>query len=146
MVYDELLQTDAVSVISKIKSTVWSLNALLQTEQNLLDPGPLLEKKVFPVKDADGTRRLAFATTDFAIGDREYLIAQFADKIKILDYTVEEVRRLRPFFQWANLTPPFLSNAVQGSATVSGGMRPSIAIPKRDLKRKAYALLRWGCQ
>lgn len=105
MVYDELLQTDAVSVISEIKSTVWSLNALLQTEQNLLDPGPLLEKKVFPVKDADGTRRSAFATTDFAIGDREYLIAQFADKIKILDYTVEEVRRLRPFFEWANLTP-----------------------------------------
>ena len=53
MVYDELLQTDAVSVISKIKSTVWSLNALLQIEQNLLDPGPLLEKKVFPVKDAE---------------------------------------------------------------------------------------------
>ena len=146
MVYDELLQTDAVSVISELKSTVWSLNTLLQTEQNLLDPGPLLEEKVFPVKNADGTRRLASATTDFAIGDREYLIAQFADKIKILDYTVEEVWQIKAFLPVGKFDSPFLSNAVQRSATVSGGMRPSIAIPKRDLKRKAYALLRWGCQ
>jgi len=142
MVHDELLQANTQTTVAEIKTTVWSFNALLQTEKNLLDPELLLKAKVFPLKYPNGSTALSSATIDFAIGDREFLVARFEGKIKILDYTVEEVRQLKPFFEWTKLTTRFLSTAVKESTTVSAGVRQYIGVPKRDLKRKAYALLR----
>lgn len=143
MVYDEVLQTDWEDRLSELRNTMWTLNALLHTEESLPDPEPLLEAEVFSVRHPDGVIRLSSAAmNDFAIGDREYLVTRFRGKIKVLDYTVEECRRLKPFFEWTALTSRFMSNAVEESTTVSGGLQKPIEVPKREMKRKAYALLR----
>jgi hypothetical protein len=142
MLHNELLQAKPHNTVAELKIMIWSFNALLQTDKTSLDPELLLKAKVFPVRHPNGDTALSSARTDFAIGDREYLVARFEGKIKILDYTVEEVRHLKPFLEWTKLTTRLLSVTVQESSTVSPGVQQSIGAPKRDLKRKAYALLR----
>lgn len=142
MVHDELLQAKPHNAVAKLKATIWSFNALLQTEKHLLDPKLLLKSTVFPVRYPDGSTTLSSANVHFAISDREYLLARFDGKIKILDYTVEEVWQLKPFFEWTKLTTRFLSNAVQENTTVLEGVQQPIRTSKRDLKLKAYAILR----
>lgn len=142
MVYDELLHTSRQMTINEVKSTIWSFNALLQTEQDRLDPRPLLEARVFPVKFPDGTKALTSTGTAFAIADRDYLDSLFKDRIRVLDYSLPEVRLLKPFFEWAGLTSRFLSACVKEITSVADGRRRPISLPNRDLKPKAHALLR----
>jgi hypothetical protein len=142
MLHNELLQAKPHNTVAELKTTIWSFNALLQTDKDSLDPELLLRAKVFPVRYPNGDPALSSAEIDFAIGDREYLVTRFEGKIKILDYTVEEVRQLKPFFEWTKLTTRLLSIAVQENSMVSPGVQQSVGAPKRDLKRKAYALLR----
>ncbi|GFG16303.1 hypothetical protein IFM61392_09435 [Aspergillus lentulus] len=142
MVYDELLETSSESTINETKSKIWSLNALLQTEGDYVDPGLLSQRSVFPVVYPDGTKRLASATTEFVIPDREHLASQFRGRIKMLDFSLEEVRRLKGFFEWANLTHRYLSASIKELTSFSGEATQLISAPHRDLKRKAHAILR----
>lgn len=142
MVYDELLQTSPQKTLEEMKGTIWSFNALLQTEPENVDPGPLLKACIFPVEYPNGTRVLSSADTQFAIIDREYLAARFRGRIKVLDYSLAETRSLSPFFEWTNLAPRYLSNSVKEITSVSDRNKGPISVPNRDLKRKAHALLR----
>ncbi|KAB8254531.1 hypothetical protein BDV32DRAFT_132200 [Aspergillus pseudonomiae] len=142
MVYDELLETGSESTIDETKSKIWSLNALLQTEGDYANPDPLLERVVFPVIYPDGTKGLTSAATEFAIPDREHLASQFRGRIKMLDYSLEEVRRLKSFFEWTNLTHRYLSASVKELTSFSGDTAQLISTPRRDLRRKAHAILR----
>ncbi|KAK4038181.1 hypothetical protein C8A01DRAFT_17707 [Parachaetomium inaequale] len=142
MVYDELLQLSPQQTADDVKRTVWSFNALLQTEPNQLDPERLRQAHVFPIRYPSGKRALGSADTDFAIVDREDLAARFRGRIKLLDYPLEEIRRLRPFLEWANLERRYLSACVKEIPSFSGGPSRRISTPNRDLKRKAHALLR----
>ncbi|GAB1197743.1 hypothetical protein APSETT444_007046 [Aspergillus pseudonomiae] len=142
MVYDELLETGSESTIDETKSKIWSLNALLQTEGYYANPDPLLERVVFPVIYPDGTKGLTSAATEFAIPDREHLASQFRGRIKMLDYSLEEVRRLKSFFEWTNLTHRYLSASVKELTSFSGDTAQLISTPRRDLRRKAHAILR----
>ncbi|PIG82100.1 hypothetical protein AARAC_000013 [Aspergillus arachidicola] len=143
MVYDELLETSSESTIDETKSKIWSLNALLQTEGDYHDPDLLLERSVFPVVYPDGTKGLTSAATEFAIPDREHLASQFRGRIKMLDFSLEEVRRLKGFFEWTNLTHRYLSGSIKELTSFSGETTQLISAPHRDLKRKAHAILRW---
>ena len=69
---------------------------------------------IFSVRHpGDGEIKLVSATeSEFVIIDREFLMAQFEGKIKLLDCTLSEVRQLRPFFEWANLEQRYLSRTV----------------------------------
>jgi hypothetical protein len=142
MVYDELLETSSESTIDETKSKIWSLNALLQTEGDYPDPDLLLERSVFPIVYPNGTKGLTSATTEFAIPDREHLASQFRGRIKMLDFTLEEVRRLKGFFEWTNLTHRYLSASIKELTSFSGEATQLISAPHRDLKRKAHAILR----
>ncbi|KAL5362015.1 hypothetical protein BJX96DRAFT_153271 [Aspergillus floccosus] len=142
MVYDELLETSSESTVDETKSKIWSLNALLQTEGDCVDPDLLLERSVFPVVYPDGTKGLTSAATEFAIPDQEHLASQFRGRIKMLDFSPEEVRRLRGFFEWTNLTHRYLSASIKELTSFSGEATQIISTPHRDLKRKAHAILR----
>jgi len=168
MVYDDLfVQPSPQRTVEDVKSIIWSLNALLQTETGVLDHRRLLRASVFPIRspnrgsprrtrlrprisaggsssefEGNGGSFLGSADTDFAIADREYLFTRFSDQIKLLDYTLEEIRILRPFLEWANLEDRYLSRCVKETTSVSGGESRPITAPNRDLKRKAHALLR----
>lgn len=142
MVFDELTQPNPRKTTDEVKSTIWSFNELLQTEPTSLDPTRLLKACVFPIRYPNGTVTLSSATTEFAIADREYLDLRFRGLIKLLDYGMEDVRHLKPFFEWANLTRRYLSFAVRETTFVERGNTRPVTTPNRDLKRKAYALLR----
>lgn len=145
MAYDELLREGSQqSGIDDVKSVTLSFNDLLQEdEEALLDPRPILKAKVFPVKCPDGTRRLVSADTEFAIGDRNYLRNRFQDNIRLLDFDLEDVRRLKPFFQWARLENRYLSNCVKEITFVADGAKSPITSHNRDLSLKAYNILRY---
>ncbi|KAF9887222.1 hypothetical protein FE257_010476 [Aspergillus nanangensis] len=113
-----------------------------EPEGDYADPDLLLERSVFPVVYPDGTKRLTSAATEFAIPDREHLASQFRGRIKMLDFSLEEVRRLKGFFEWTNLTHRYLSASIKEFTSFSGETTQLISAPHRDLKRKAHAILR----
>ncbi|KAF5001525.1 hypothetical protein FGRMN_996 [Fusarium graminum] len=141
MVYDELRQS-AGDNMEEIKVALLSLNGLLQTETTYLDPEPIRQAKVFPVRYPTGTVVLSSVSVDFAIGDRDKLRTIFCDKIALLDFGMEDVRRLRPLIDWLRLQDRYLSNSVEETTFISSESERPISTPNRDLKRKAYHIVR----
>ncbi|KAL5608429.1 hypothetical protein FOBRF1_008926 [Fusarium oxysporum] len=141
MVYDELRQSSGNNT-EETKVAVLSLNGLLQTETTRLDPEPIRQAKVFPVRYPTGTVVLSSVSVDFAIGDRDKLKTMFRDKIALLDFEMEEVRRLRPLIEWLKLQDRYLSNSVEESTFIFSDSERPISTPNRDLKRKAYHIAR----
>ncbi|KAF5562721.1 ATPase-like ATP-binding domain-containing protein [Fusarium napiforme] len=124
------------------KVAVLSLNGLLQAETTRLDPEPIRQAKVFPVRYPTGTVVLSSVSVDFAIGDRDKLKTMFRDKIALLDFEMDEVRRLRPLIEWLGIQDRYLSNSVEESTFISSDSERPISTPNRDLKRKAYHIAR----
>lgn len=143
LLYDELSRKDLTRTVDQVKSMMFSFAAFLEEEDGDLDAEKLLESRVFPVRDPDGTVTLESSSINFAINDREYLAMRFRDTLKLLDYSMEEVRRLSSFFEWAELTDQYLSTAVQEITSVTDGAERQVSIQARNLKMKAYALLRY---
>ncbi|KAI1054575.1 hypothetical protein LB506_010651 [Fusarium annulatum] len=141
MVYDELRQSSGNNT-EETKVAILSLNGLLQTEMTLLDPEPIRQAKVFPVRYPTGTVVLSSVSVDFAIGDRDKLKTMFRDKVALLDFEMEDVRRLRPLIEWLKLQDRYLSNSVEESTFILGDSERPISTPNRDLKRKAYHISR----
>ncbi|KAJ9143512.1 ATPase-like, ATP-binding domain [Pleurostoma richardsiae] len=142
ILYDKLLRTTTQTSMVEVKSTIRSLNELLRTEACHVNPDALLKAIVFPVKYPDNKKYLRSTDTEFAIVDREYLVKQLQGRIKLLDYSLEEVRCLKPFFEWTGLTSRYLSSSVERISSLLDGTRRPISMPRRDLKRKAHGLLR----
>jgi hypothetical protein len=145
MVYDELKHPSPESDNVDMRVALLSLSSLLRTSQTALDPQPILDANIFPVRDCNGEIALRSASVDFAIPDRDYLSDMFRAKVTMLDFDLEDVCRLRPFLEWTKLQGRYLSNCVQEATSVSGTGRP-IASQGRDLKRKAYYILRYAVQ
>lgn len=142
MLYDELIQPSPQKDRNDLKDAILSFSSLLQTEPTLLDPQPILDVDNFPVRYCNGEVALRSAKVDFAIPDRDPLRNVFQDKITMLDFNLEDVRRLKPFFEWTKLEGRYLSNCVIEGTSVSKIGRP-ILMEQRDLKRKAYYILRY---
>jgi len=142
MVYKELLQCRLERSVEATKAAIWSLNALLQTDHADVNSKPMLEASVFPVCDRECTVTLEPATSNFAIGDREHLIERFSSGAKMLDFSMEEVRRLRPFLEWLGFMPRTLSAAVEEITSASGESKFPPVNNKRELSMKAHAFLR----
>ncbi|CAI7626704.1 unnamed protein product [Penicillium discolor] len=129
---------------SEIKARIWSLNALLQTESesSLVDPNSLMQACVLPIINPDGTKSLATSSAEFAITDQDYLAIHFQGRIKLLDYSLEDIGHLSAFFKWAKLTHRYLSTTVRKfTSVVPGETMPLPPRRDRDLKRKAHGLV-----
>ncbi|KAK2592305.1 hypothetical protein QQS21_009995 [Conoideocrella luteorostrata] len=143
LVYDELRQTKSEQNITELKTTISVFSSLLETEQRFsFDPKPIREASIFPVRYCDGAAVLRSADTEFAIGDRDYLREKFKDRISLLDFDLEEVRRLKAFFEYLGLTYRYLSNCVEEYTSVSDHSGRLIESGPHNLKRKAYYILR----
>lgn len=142
MVYDELRQSPQKSV-DDIKVAILLLSGLLQTELTRPSPEPIRKSKIFPVRYPNGTVVLSSVDVDFAIGDREKLKTMFQDKVSLLDFDLEDVRRLRPLFEWLGLQDQYLSRCVRERTSVSSDPGRPISSQNRDLKRKAYYIARY---
>jgi hypothetical protein len=142
MLYDELKQPSPQSSTNDLKVAILSLSSRLQTTLTPLDPQPLLDANIFPVRYCNGEVALRSTKVDFTIPDRDYLSTMFKDKITMLDFDLEDIRRLKPFFEWTKLQGRYLSSCVIERTSVSEIGRP-ISMESRDLKRKAYYILRY---
>ncbi|KAF4462555.1 hypothetical protein FALBO_10629 [Fusarium albosuccineum] len=145
MAYDELKEMGArvpSPSITAVKETIWALNSLLVSADDLPDEEPIFVGKVFPVKYPNGSVKLQTGRTQFAITDRKALGDIFAPQAKILDFTLDEVRRLRPFLSWAGLEMRYLSSMVREISTVAGGRMDRLHYPDRDIRQKADGLYR----
>lgn len=142
MLYDELKQPSPQSDINDIKDAMLSLSSRLQTSPTLLDPQPILDANIFPVRYCNGEVVLRSAKVDFAIPDRDNLSNMFKEKITMLDFELEDIRRLKSFFEWTKLQGRYLSSCVKEGTSVSGIGRP-ITTEIRDLKLRAYYILRY---
>lgn len=118
MVYDELRNSPQGS-IDEIKVAILSFNGLLQTEPIHLDPEPIRKARIFPIRYPSGTVVLGSMDVEFAIGDRDKLKTSFQDRINLLDFDLEDVRRLKPFFEWVSLQNRYLSNSVKERTSIS---------------------------
>ncbi|KAI5460375.1 hypothetical protein BGZ63DRAFT_387163 [Mariannaea sp. PMI_226] len=142
MVYDELRQSPQSSA-DEIKIAILLFNGLLQTDPSHLDPEPIRQAKIFPIRYPNGTVTLSSMDVDFAIGDRDKLKTHFQDKITLLDFdNLEDVRRLKPFFEWVGLQNRYLSRSVTERTSISSDSGRPMSTHNRDLKRKAYYIAR----
>jgi len=101
----------------------------------------LQKSNIFSVKTTNGQKIFTIGSADFAIVDRvEYGLA-FAGKIRILDYSIEEVRACRPLLLALGLRRQHLSELVEETTMVQGGVLSNRL--SQDFQSKAYALFRY---
>ncbi len=142
MVYDELCHTTSQDV-ADVKSKILVFASLLAVEPADFNPVPMSEATIFPLKyPGSPSVELANGSVDFAIADRDYLRQRFEGKAKILDLTLEEVRRARPFFEWLNFQGRYLSKRLREITSVGAVSGVVATLATRQMQRKARYLLR----
>lgn len=144
MVYDELLSLAVREHVSidDAKDLLRVFNSHLCSERTDISPGKLLHRKLFPVRGLDGKSSLQTAREHFVIIDREGDCSGFRELLQTLDFSLSEICRLRPFIVWAGLENRYLSKLVKEISRLEGGVAQPISRPRRDLRTKAYGLLR----
>jgi hypothetical protein len=143
MVVDKLAeQGEERTSIGEIKDTIRELNALLQSEEEHPSPDRILRSNVFPIRYPNGGVKLCSSGSDFGIPDRQHLSELFFNRSMMLDFDINEVPRLEPFFQWTGLMDRYLSSCVKEISYLSGDSDRLLESPERDLGRKAHGLLR----
>lgn len=142
MVYDELCHTTSQDV-GEMKSKISVLSGFLAAELTDLSPDLILEARIFPVKFPGNNEDAVLVTgdTDFAIADRDYLRQRLESKVKILDFNLEEVRRLSPFFKWLGLENRYLSKCVREITSVGDTSGVVASSATRSMQRKARFLV-----
>lgn len=145
MAIDELKDTgdrDSTSV-SEVKESIWTVNSLLPFfESTPPEPSSTLGSSVFPIRYPNGSVTRGKASTEFFIVDREPLRQHFETKVKLLDFTLDEVVKLRPFLEWMCLSGRYLSRCVKKITSFPGGGASPLSDPKRQIRTRAYAILR----
>lgn len=145
MAYDELKEMGGrvpPPSVAAVKETIWALNSLLDTTADPPDEESIFLGTVFPVRYPNKSVKLQSGRTQFAIADRKTLGDIFSPQAKMLDFTLDEVRRLRPFLSWLNLESRYLSTSVREISTVAGGRMDELQCPDREIRQKAFGLLR----
>lgn len=141
LVYQELLELSAgEATVDQVKDLIFTLNSQIETEEN--DSVEFSRLPILPVRDFGGNVSLDANGTGFAIVDRKKLHDIFRGRVKLLDFSLEEVCQLRPFIRWAGIEGRYLSRLVKETSTLNSTDKRPISDPYQDLKKKAYGLLR----
>ncbi len=141
--YDDLKRKaeSGEASVDQIKQNLRAFNTFLVSTTERLDPKPILEGSLFPVRLVDGHVELCSTKTEFAIADRKHLGDLFDKKAKLLYFSLTEVNELKPFFRWTGLESRFLSAAVK-EFTVAELPPQGQQWPKYPFKTRAHALSR----
>lgn len=111
----QILATEQSRNLSAIKAAINSLSTLCSIPGDLDD---LKETKFLPIKEADGSSKLARMTDAFFIADRtEYEIA-FRGKIGMLDFNWNEIRKIHRLIKLLSLEGRYISIAVRETTVV----------------------------
>lgn len=137
----KLHQTDAQTSIEDLKKNIWELNEHVYHRDGRSELASLSKAKIFPVKNPNGQVVLESIDCEFAIGDRKHLLEMFSGRVKLLDYTLDEVRKLEPVFQELLLSSRFLSNSV---TTIRNEAVSPVFVESKtsEMRQKAYAMFR----
>ncbi|KAF5694134.1 hypothetical protein FDENT_1438 [Fusarium denticulatum] len=148
ILYDRLIKSPKCEP-QQMKEAIFILNDFLRSEPAFLDPQPVRDAEIFPIRTPDGTVSLKSVETEFAIEDNHNLRISFEKHISLIDFDLREFHRLKPFFQWLKLESRYLSRCVQEDVRVvtrRGGFfaPPTVPIPykKRNLKAMARYITR----
>lgn len=155
MAIDELKQAGnrRVVVVEEVKASLLTVNSLLcsepdQKQEEGLEKGEILpvESKIFPVRYPSGEVQCASEHTHFFIADRDFLRSSFEKHVKLLDFSLEEVVRLRHFLEWAGLEDRYISLCVRPFTSVEKAGAQPIPQLDRQFRHRAHALLRYACR
>ncbi|KAF5251689.1 hypothetical protein FANTH_3299 [Fusarium anthophilum] len=149
ILYDRLTKSPKCEP-QQMKEAIFILNDFLRSDPAFLDPQPVRNAEIFPVRDPDGRVSLRSVETDFAIGDNDNLRINFDSHIRLLAVDLGEFHRLKPFFEWLKLESRYLSRCVREDVTIvakeKGGLFGASEVPiphkKRNLKVKARYITR----
>lgn len=101
--------------VSEIKAAIGNINQLRPTNADL---DGIRHLRCLPVKMTNGNTELANTASQFFIVDRiEYGIA-FHGRVPILDFSLEDVRRLHFFLGGLGLEDRYMSLAIEEATTV----------------------------
>lgn len=142
MLYGKLKAHNVSSNIEEIKGDLLELSALLGSTKQSLDPTPVRENRIFPVRLANREVTLTSAQETFAIVDRRHLGEDFAGKAKFLDFEMEDVHRLKSFLQWVSLEDRYLSLSVKEVFTADKASTRPLSDMEQQISLKAHSLLR----
>lgn len=143
MLVDELTQFESVEfTVEDVKSLIWQINSFSPTRKAL---EKLKFFSIFPVRKANGGLGPAVLrppNKSFSIIDRQSWADAFYDKIDVLDFNLEEVRKLQPFLSSFDLSDRYLSWAVAETSSFQGVDPEQSWKRTRQLRNRAYAMAR----
>lgn len=133
----QLAQSQPPPSESDIKQAMMLISSMDPTRTDVKD---LQTANVFSVKLTNGQKSFTNPKADFAIVDRAEYGSAFAGKIRILDYSIEEVRACRSLLLALDLKNRHLSELVEENTTV----QDSVVSPElsRTFRTKAYGVFR----
>jgi hypothetical protein len=146
MAIEELKETGnrESASIEEVKASIWTVNSLLCLDSEP-PPPELMATKILPVRYPGGGVQCVSAQTQFFIVDREPLRLPFEDRVKFIDFSLEEVVQLHSFLTWARLGDRYISRCVRESTSVQNSSAQPISNPGREFRYRAHALLRYVC-
>ena len=145
MVVDELVKIGSQESVqlSRLRSALAALNSMLDRETAAPISDALVQSRIFPIRQLDGSVDAVSFSQDFIIPDNPPLAQRFSGKLRMLDFSVEEIHRLRPLIHWAGLEARYLSAVVQETSCVTSSAVFPVTSSSLDLKMKAHAMLRY---
>ncbi|KAF5229882.1 hypothetical protein FAUST_10131 [Fusarium austroamericanum] len=147
--YDKLVNftsTDVEEAKKCLLSFMDESDALYEYE-----PEPMAKVKIFPVQyptsEAQPRPRIELCSldTEFCIGDRDYLVKSLQPQVKMLSFSITEIRMLQPLFSWLSMEDRYLSECVEETITdfPSSNFMPRDATAiEMALMNKAYHIAR----
>lgn len=145
LVYRQLVEIgSSTPTISYAKNLLWSLKPLLTVDSGTRPAftDEATSCRIFPVRMPDGSTRPLTALDDFAIIDRQHYADALKNKVKVLDFSLDEVWLLKHLIGWAGLTDRYLSRSVVERTVVGDEQCIMDRHLTRDLVRKAGAFVR----
>ena len=130
--------------IGSIKENMRVLSMMLVTEDNLvgLTSSPrwkrLQEARFFPVRNVDGEVQLASISDEFFVMDNKRFEDAFQGRLKMLDFSVEDLMTMDTIFRALSITSRYISGQVQ-TETIVEQSTPHDSLTQ-DLQRRSYAL------
>ncbi|KAF5561292.1 hypothetical protein FNAPI_3731 [Fusarium napiforme] len=143
VVYQNLQNVrNTVKPIPDLKKLLWSLLDTLaaDTASSSVYADKIRDCRVFPVKLPSGEVQSMNAMGDFWINDRPAYAAALKEHANFLDFSVEEVHRLKPVIEWLGLTKRYLSNVVTEKTSVDESQGTEDTVLAHDIASKSAAL------
>jgi hypothetical protein len=125
--------------VHEIKTAIENINRLQPTNTDL---DSIRHLRCLPVKIADGRAELASTASQFFVVDRIEYGTAFRDKVPIMDFSLEDIRRLRPFLDALELGDRYMSLAIEETTTVQQPASEPSTILTRAFRQKSKAFYR----